>query len=45
MAINSQIDLILRAVFKGEEEFKRAQLAVAMLFGSTERNLIFIKIK
>jgi len=37
MANDNQIDLILRAVFKGEEEFKRAQLAVAMIVGATEK--------
>ena len=37
MADNNQIDLILRAIFKGEEEFKRAQIAVAMVMGATEK--------
>src|SRR5690349_14810872 len=37
MSNNIERDLILRAIFKGEEEFKRAQLAVAMIFGATEK--------
>lgn len=37
MAANNQIDLILRAIFQGEEEFKRAQLAVARVLGATEQ--------
>jgi len=37
MANENQIDLILRAIFQGEEEFKRAQVAVALVMGATEK--------